>query len=132
MFKPSQIEEVIEKSVQDKWEYPKTFAALQAAGVEFYEVDVATHRTIYQGYGQKIDKMVGNSKKCLPIASIYDENQLIETIRRNQAQQITYEEFLAGIAAAGVVKYIVNMRERTVNYWDQYQERHIEPVPNFD
>jgi hypothetical protein len=46
--------EIFTMSKQQKWGYPKIFDALKAAGVEYYETDVARHGIVYHESGEAI------------------------------------------------------------------------------
>lgn len=59
----------------------------------------------------------------------FDQQALITALRRDQAGQGTFPEFLSAAWRAGVVGYEVDFIERTVTYFGCQDERYIEHYP---
>src|SRR5690606_15185261 len=59
----------------------------------------------------------------------FDREALIRALRRDQAGQSTFEEFLAATWKAGVVSYNVDFVQRTVTYYGCLGEEYIEDYP---
>lgn len=70
-----------------------------------------------------------------PIASgfmdvpTFDREALISALRRDQAGNSTFPEFVAASWAAGVVRYDVDFVERTVRYYGCHGEEYVEAYP---
>jgi uncharacterized protein YbcV (DUF1398 family) len=62
----------------------------------------------------------------------FDREALIKALRTDQAGQSTFPEFLAASWRAGVVRYDVDLRARTVTYYGFYGEEYIESYPAVD
>jgi uncharacterized protein YbcV (DUF1398 family) len=130
MFDKEKILEIIEMGRIEKWPYPRIFEALKNAGVEYYEVDVATHEIVYHGHSQKmIEKSTGN-EGSLAVAPHFSLSNLQQAILRNQKDG-DYPRFLQDIAAAGVACYEVNMKQRKVIYNGKNKEQYAEAIPSF-
>jgi uncharacterized protein YbcV (DUF1398 family) len=130
-FKKTLVEEVATKSKQEKWPYPKIFNALKDAGVEYYETDVATHHLVYHGSGDSFTEAPPPNFTPISPAATFDAAAVRQAIQRNQSKQTDYSQFLQEIAAAGVVKYRVDMSARTVSYLGSASEQYVEKVPQF-
>lgn len=59
----------------------------------------------------------------------FDQDALIAALRRDQAGQGTFPEFLSAAWRAGVVGYEVDFEERTVTYFGCGDEQYIERYP---
>jgi uncharacterized protein YbcV (DUF1398 family) len=59
----------------------------------------------------------------------FDREALISALRKDQAGQSTFPEFLAASWRAGVVRYDVDFAERTVAYYGCNEEKYIESYP---
>ena len=59
----------------------------------------------------------------------FDREALIAALRRDQAGESTFPEFLAASWRAGVVRYDVNFAERTVSYFGCHGEEYVEAYP---
>jgi uncharacterized protein YbcV (DUF1398 family) len=62
----------------------------------------------------------------------FDEKSLIPALRRNQAGESTFPEFLESIWRAGVTGYVVDFNTRTVEYQGCGGERYIEAYPTVE
>jgi uncharacterized protein YbcV (DUF1398 family) len=59
----------------------------------------------------------------------FDEAGLIAAIRRDQAGEGTFPEFLMSAWKAGVVQYVVDFEARTVAYYGIRDESYVEEYP---
>lgn len=132
MFDAKKIESIAIKAKTERWEYPKIFNALKEAGVEYYETKVANHEIIYYGSGKNLTEAVPENFQKLFIAEKFDLNAVKKALHTHQTEKTSYEEFLKGIALAGVNSYRVDMEKRTVSYLGKNPgEEYVEKVPQF-
>jgi uncharacterized protein YbcV (DUF1398 family) len=124
------VEEIFTRSKQEKWPYPKIFDALKDAGVECYETDVATHGIVYRGSGDSIPEPPPPGFTPLKPSANFDAVEVKLAIERNKTKP-DYLVFLQEIARAGVVRYRVDMGERTVSYLGWAGQAYVEKVPQF-
>lgn len=59
----------------------------------------------------------------------FDKDALIKALRRDQAGEGTFPEFLSSSWQAGVVGYEVDFAKRTVNYYGAHGESYLEEYP---
>ena len=59
----------------------------------------------------------------------FDQNVLVAALRRDQAGDSTFPEFLAASWRAGVVRYDVDFSQRTVAYYGCNGEAYVEHYP---
>jgi uncharacterized protein YbcV (DUF1398 family) len=62
----------------------------------------------------------------------FDRVALITALRTDQAGKSTFPEFLAASWRAGVVRYDVDFKARTVAYYGSAGEEYIEDYPNVE
>lgn len=62
----------------------------------------------------------------------FDREALISALRRDQAGEGTFPEFLAASWRAGVVRYDVDFAARTVSYYGCNGEEYVEAYPSVD
>ena len=129
MLDEAAVKSVLRRSAEGKWAYPNIFNALKNAGVERYETNVLTHEIKYVGDGSSFVETAPPGFKPLQGGAEFNVSALKLAIARSQAREITYAEFLAEIAAAGVPFYRVDMGPRTVTYHGANREKHVEKVP---
>jgi uncharacterized protein YbcV (DUF1398 family) len=123
------IQNVYKQAGENKWVYPQLFDGLKNSGVERYEVDVLKYEIKYIGGGAAVTHSTPAGFTPLTLGQ-YNEGAFKTALRRAQKQETTYPQFLAEIAAAGIIWYRVDMRPRTVTYYGA-DKRHkiVEPVP---
>lgn len=68
----------------------------------------------------------------IAIVPAFDEEALIAALRRDQAGQSTFPEFLQAAWQAGVISYAVLCEERVVVYDGARGERYSESYPETD
>ncbi len=126
---PLDLDAVYQQARDHKWKYPQLFDALKAAGVERYEVDVLKYEIKYVGGKTNIVHPAPEGFTSLS-AGAFNPAAFQLALTRSQKQEITYPEFLAEIAAAGIVWYRVDMGPRTVTYHGKdKRDKIVEPVP---
>lgn len=120
------IKDVYVQARANKWKYPQLFAGLKAVGVKSYSVDVTKHTIEYREEGNSVvhSGPAGWNVKL----GAFNQNEVINAVRRSQRGETDYLTFLKEIAAAGVPRYYVSMAESTVSYFgakpgDQYVEK---------
>lgn len=131
MFDLEKIKALQQKAVEKQWSYPYLFNSLKSIGIERYEVNVLTGETKY--VGGKMNVMQPSPEGSTPraLGPSFDAEAVKAAVRRSQAREITYPQFLDEIAAAGVPFYRVDMRPRTVTYHGADKTRkHVEAVPD--
>ena len=132
MFDKKRVGEIAVKGKVEKWEYPRIFNALKDAGVEYYETSVSTHHIVYHGNGDSVEERPPADFKKLLISDKFNATGVKDAVKRTQNKETDYGQFLQEIASSGVIKYKVDMDERTVTYiGSNDDERYIESVPNF-
>ena len=62
----------------------------------------------------------------------FDREGLITALRKDQAGESTFPEFLAASWRAGVVRYAVDFEERNVTYYGCNDEEYVEAYPAVD
>lgn len=116
----------------EKWPYPKTFNSLKEAGVESYKTQVSNHELTYSGGGNHwTEKTISDSKK-ITVAKKFDATEVAKAIQKHTAEKTSYDSFLQGIAAAGVVCYVVDMDKREISYQGAHEgDSYVEKIPQF-
>ncbi|MEQ1665169.1 MAG: DUF1398 family protein [Bdellovibrionales bacterium] len=126
------VAEISRISKSEKWPYPKTFNALKDAGVESYKTQVSNHELTYSGGGNSWIEKTESDQAILSVACTFSGTEVKKVIQKHAAEKTSYISFLQGIAAAGVVCYIVDMAKRKISYQGANPgECHIENVPQF-
>lgn len=123
------LQQVYKQSAENKWAYPQLFDALKAVGVERYEVDVLKYEIKYVGEKTSITHPAPAGFKALTLGK-FDAVAFKAALTRSQKQESTYPQFLAEIAAAGIIWYRVDMKPRVVTYHGRdKRDKIVEPVP---
>ncbi|WGD37609.1 DUF1398 family protein [Lysinibacter sp. HNR] len=60
---------------------------------------------------------------------VFDQEELVRVLRRDQAGKTTFPEFLEGAWGAGVVHYIVDFPARIVTYLGSDGQKYVESYP---
>jgi uncharacterized protein YbcV (DUF1398 family) len=121
------------EAVSQNWPFLKSFAALHAAGVRAYEVEIATCQTIYYGDNSSFQQRLADfypTLVSLTIAPKFNKEVFQETLHAVQRQRIDYPTFLHDIAKAGVARYRVDMKLRTVSYYGKDNTVQVEQIPS--
>ncbi len=118
------------RAVKEGWPYPQIFNALKSAGVRYYEVDVCHHIIRYVALSERYVADPPNNFQVINASLSFNQDAIKKAIYRAQMKAIDYTAFLHAIAEAGVIKYRVNMMDRTINYMGS-NDQYIEEVPGF-
>jgi uncharacterized protein YbcV (DUF1398 family) len=121
--------EIYTASKREQWPYPRIFDALQAAGVEGYVVDVASHTVMYYGHNESCIENSPPGFTGITTEKHFDPAAVQTAIQRNQKQETNYTTFLAELAQAGVVSYHVDIPTRTITYKSSSAQHYSETVP---
>jgi len=129
MFDKTKIQEITKVSKAERWPFPKTFDALKNAEVDYYDVDLAAQQITYYGGGKSFSEPAPTGQP-LQISNRFDKQAVQQVIQTHQKEKTSYQDFLKGIAQAGVKSYRVDMSKRTVAYrGSNPNEEHVEQVP---
>ncbi len=124
------LETIIMHAKKTKQPYPITFQQLKEAGVEMYEIYLETYENAYRGTFGTWSENPPEGYSPLAIADRFSRDEVIVSLRRHQAGQTTFIEWLYEMAQAGVSHYRVFMDKRTVAYYDASESNiHEEFVP---
>lgn len=124
------IEKIGKQADAEKWSYPQLFDALKNAGIVSYETNVPEYMVIYKTATDEIDAPIPKDWETLTVAPSLDEASVKEAIAQSGRREITYPEFLAEIATAGVTDYHVDMESRTITYNGADGKSLVESVPS--
>ncbi|WPU94941.1 DUF1398 family protein [Mucilaginibacter sabulilitoris] len=98
------VEEKLKEAYATARNYPELAAKLIDAGILSYTVEVAAGLMFYRlANGETI--FHGNNAEAHSIATTFNHDEVVKTIRDNQQGKTTYPEFMEGIANAGVRFY---------------------------
>ncbi len=128
MLTETMLQRIRHQAASEKWSYPQLFEAFKEAGVEFYEVEVATNAIVYEGQGTSI-RIDPSGIRRLRIATNFDPQGVARAIEENQERKTDYFQFLTAIAASGVERYRVDMATRRIEYRSSSGQIHTESVP---
>lgn len=96
--------------------FPYLAEALRVAGVRTVHIDVAGCTTVYRFTdGAAISRGEPLTGGLSSVAA-FDADALVAALRRDQAGDSTYREFMVSTWAAGVVDYDVDLSARTCTY----------------
>lgn len=125
------IEKILTESKINKWPYPKTFEALKDASVDSYSVSFENgFQAIYRGGFGSLQEKEPAGYRPVKAAKDFDAENIKNAIIKHVQQQTPFVEFLADIASFGVSHYIVDMKQRTVTYFNPDESQsHVEHVP---
>ena len=122
------VAEIYTAGKREQWPYPKIFEALEAAGVEGYIVDVASHTVIYYGDNTSCIENSPAGFSGITPNKHFAAAAVQSAIERNLGKAFNDSMFLQEMARAGVISYRVEMKARTVTYKGWSGEEYVEPV----
>lgn len=111
--------------------FPTLAEALRQAGVQRLETFLPSCHSLY-ATAQGPVATVGMPPALLAGAALvppFDQTRLIEALRRDQAGQSSFPEFLQGAWEAGVVHYVVEFEAHQVRYFGCAGEEYVEAYP---
>jgi uncharacterized protein YbcV (DUF1398 family) len=122
------IKEVIQGSLNNTLKFPEVVSRLLDNGVESYHVDlVLAENRYYTAAGQSHVESVSFPH---PVAAQeFSAEKVIAAIRKSQAGDITYTQFIQSIMEAGTVYYIACLTGRRVIYMGRQGDFHVEHFP---
>ncbi len=130
------IQKILSESKVLKWPYPKLFEALKRAGVQSYTVAFAHgdgYNATYRGNFGSFKENAPSAYIALAATKAFDSARVIEALQKHISGHTDYVGFLTHMAQSGVTHYKVDMRKRTVAYFDNdeenYHEEHV-PAPS--
>jgi hypothetical protein len=109
--------------------FPETIRRITEDGVEWYSANLIFGLKIYYGADLSHHQTPWPNWTRPPIADEFSPEGVSAAIRASQAGKINYREFLALIAAAGVVYYTVHLKGRRAIYFGRHGDSFTEPFP---
>lgn len=126
------ITDILKHAKETKQPYPKTFEALKEAGVISYEV---RFKERYDGkytctFGQYQEPQLPNFTP-VKVAPNFSKEEVARVIKRHIEEKTDFAtELLHELGAAGVSHYKVDMKDRTVIYYDENERNSLkEAIP---
>lgn len=124
------LQQIITQAKNTKQPYPITFQQLKDAGVEMYEIHLATYCNTYKGSFGEWSETPPAGYSPLIVSDIFSREEASNAIKRHQKGFTSFIELLDELAKAGVSHYRVCMIDRTVSYYDKAEENSFqERVP---
>lgn len=128
MMNNSLIEQLVEGSFKGTITFPEVVKKLLEDGFESYHVDyLAGESRYYHTNGETLTKKTEH--RFPDVAQTFYPERLQAIIRKVQAGNASYPEFLNESAAAGCVYYIVSLKGKMVRYFGRDGGEHIEHFP---
>lgn len=127
------IKNILKEATINKWPYPKTFQLLNNNGLQSYEVYFADfYKARFTGvFGCFVEDCLDGYKKIQSNKNFNPEG-IKSAIFNHITKQTSYLDFLNDIAAQGATHYKVNMKQRTVTYFNADEtDSYIEYVPEY-
>lgn len=112
--------------------FPFVAECLRRAGVQKNLWSLPSAQSIYVMGSEAIVQQGPPLVTGIAIVPAFDEEALIAALRRDQAGQSTFPEFLQAAWQAGVISYAVLCEERVVVYDGARGERYSESYPETD
>ncbi len=110
--------------------FPETIRRITEDGVEWYSANLIRGAKTYYGPDLNLHQARWPAWTPPRIADAFSADGVRAAIRASQAGQVTYREFLARIAGAGIVYYTVHLTGRKVIYFGRHGDSFIEPFPD--
>lgn len=128
------LQQLLNKSKQEQWPYPKTFQTLKNVGVEYYTVCLLNgYDAIYEGSFGAWREATTSDGPYFVIENDFYVEELRDAIKKHAQKKTSFLEFLDDIAAAGVAYYEVDMRTSTITYFNSNSSQsYQEIVPSWD
>lgn len=122
------IKSTIDKSLSGAAKFPDVVGALLAEGVESYHVDLVRSENRY--YAADGESHVENVPFEHPRAAAeFSAEKVQAAVKKAQAGQIDYPQFLREILAAGTVHYVAYLAGKRVVYCGRNGDSHTEFFP---
>ena len=109
--------------------FPYLAEALRQAGVSRYECHLPSMRNMYlTAHGPVLDQGAPLVQGMHEVPA-FDRDTFVAALRREQAGEMSYLEFAAIAWSAGVVRYVVDLDQRTCRYYGLQDESFEEIYP---
>lgn len=112
--------------------YPYLAEALRQAGVSRYVVNLPSTQTIFfakEGNVVAQSEVLVNGMSEVPP---FNRGAFLEVLKKSQAGDISFPEFLKGSWEAGVLHYEADLISRKVSYYGSSGESYIEDYPTVE
>lgn len=132
MFDEKSVAKIAQQGKAESWPYPKIFHDLKKAGITSHQVWIEHFRSIYKNGSQEWIEPIPDDFSSLKSGQNFEGTIVHEALLRRMNHEITYVEFLAAIATAGVISYKVDMATQTITYKGRNEnEFYIQNVPAY-
>jgi len=128
----NEVNKIIEQAQVEQWPYPLVFDKLRDAGVINYEVTWKDGHYSFQynlanaTHPHPNPEEMGFIECSMSFSTALAKKAMTEL----QKGAMTYVEWVHAMAAAGITSYCVNMKDRTVTYYNHDRtESFVEQVP---
>jgi uncharacterized protein YbcV (DUF1398 family) len=109
--------------------FPYFAQALRAAGLVSIDTDLASGGSVYHSSTEAVcDTFAALGGGLAPVPA-WNEVAVIAAIRIDQAGQSAFPEFLAACWDGGVIRFTVNLLERTCTYYGTANNAYVERYP---
>lgn len=109
--------------------FPFLAEALRQAGVQEYVFDVPSASAVLITADGAVLQPGTPLHAAMTVISPFDESALLEALRTDQVGDSTFPEFVAASFLAGVVRFTVDLNERTCTYQGVRGETYLERYP---
>lgn len=125
------IETMLAEAKANQWPYPKTFQMIADAGVEYYVVKfVDNYDASYVGTSGVWHEPVPAGYVPSVLSDTFCAEGVKAAIKRHMSKQTNFVQLLVELAAQGVSHYRVDMKDRTVTYFNEDESQsNVEHVP---
>ncbi len=134
MIQSHELNALLIRSKKEEWPYPEIFQALKELGVASYEVKIADFDSSYYGsFGTWKEPAPEDFPTHVTISTEFNKQAVLDSLHRHMQKETSYGKFLGEIAAAGVARYTVSMKDRTVTYYginaDDFYSQSVPQIP---
>jgi uncharacterized protein YbcV (DUF1398 family) len=109
--------------------FPHFAQALRAAGLVRIDTDLASGGSVYHLREEAVSDTWGPLGGGLSPVPAWNQIAVIAAIRTDQAGQSTFPEFLAACWDGGVIRFSVDLLERTCTYHGAARNTYLERYP---
>ena len=122
------IQQTIDGSINATLKFPQIVGLLLDEGIESYHVDVVRNENRYYKANGESHLAKIDLPHIRPVEQ-FSAEKVSAAIRKVQAGNSNYQEFMDSIAQAGCVYYIAYLTGKKVVYLGRMGESHIEHFP---
>lgn len=109
--------------------FPFLAESLRQAGVREYQFDVPSASAVLVTDAGTVLQPGTALRSQMTVVPPFDRDAVRESLRADQAGETTFPEFVESTFRAGVVRYTVDLDERTCTYLGVRGESYIEHYP---